>query len=205
MFTLIKREIIDHLTHLLLALALSATLVVVLVFSAFTESGELLGLMASLGILVLVGSCAMGVTQVYADRANKVSPFLATLAVTRGQILTARCIVGLIAILTILVPTFVAAIVLLNAFLPPLSFYWPAVVEISVTLFLVVLASYCMGLLIGTTTRKLMLVAGCLVVPFILATLILLKGFGPQAMAVLVLLILASLVRSATKLLSTPL
>ena len=72
MFTLIRREIPDHLTHLLLAIALSATIVGILVYGAFMESEELVGLLASLGIFVLVGSCAMGDTQVYADRANKV-------------------------------------------------------------------------------------------------------------------------------------
>jgi hypothetical protein len=205
MFTLIRREITDHLTHLLLAIALSATIVGILVYGAFMESEEFVGLLASLGIFVLVGSCAMGVTQVYADRANKVSPFLATLAVTRGQILAARCIVGVVAILAVLVPVVVAAVLLLHTFRPPLSFYWPAIVEVPVTLFLVVLASYCMGLLIGTTTRKLVLVAGCLIVPLVVATLVVIEGFGLQAMAVLALLILASLVRSATKLFSTSL
>ena len=159
----------------------------------------------SLGILALLTCCSMGITQVYTDRANKISPFLATLAVTRGQILTARCIVGVLAILTLLVPIAVAVVVLLSKFLPPITFYWRAIVEVFVTVFLGALACYCLGLLIGSTTRKLLLVAGCLAVPPAVMALVVVKGCGYQVMTVLGLLILACLVRIVTKLSSTPL
>jgi hypothetical protein len=205
MFTLIKREIVDHIPHLLLAVALAATMIGVLVYFAYTEFAAASGLVLPLGVIALVGCCFMGVAQAYDDRANKISPFLATLAVTRTQILAARCITGVLAILMVLVPTAVAAIVLLPRFLPPLVFYWQVIVEVAATLFLLALACYCLGLLIGSTTRKLLLVVGCLVVPLAMTALIVVKGFGPQVMTLLALLILAAIIRIVTKFSSTPL
>jgi hypothetical protein len=205
MFTLIKREIVDHIAHLILAVAFAATMVGILVYLAFTEFDAGFGVVVSLSVFALVGCCSMGVAQVYADRANKISPFLATLAVTRGRILAARCIAGVFAILVVLVPTVVAAVVLLRQFPPPMVFYWRVIVEVSATLFLFALACYCLGLLIGSTTRKLLLVVGCLVVPLLMTALIVVKGFGPQVMAVLGLLILAAIGRIVTKFSSTPL
>lgn len=205
MFTLIKREIEDHVVNFFLAVVISATMVGLLAFFAFNEFNDVSGILVSLGILALLTCCAMGITQVYTDRANKISPFLATLAVTRGQILTARCIVGVLAILTLLVPTMVATVVLLCKFLPPIAFYWWAIVEVFITVFLGALTCYCLGLLIGSTTRRLLLVGGCLAVPPAVIVLVLAKGFGTQVMIVLGLVILASLGRIVTKLSSTPL
>jgi len=205
MFTLIRREFEDHVVHFLLAAAISATMVGLLAYFALTEFEAAIELLMPLGVVTLIGCCSTGVTQVYTDRANRISPFLATLAVTRGQILTARCIVGVLAILTVLVPTMVATVVLLSKFLPPIAFYWQAIVEVFATAFLGALTCYCLGLLIGSTTRKLLLVAGCLAVPPAVIVLVLAKGFGYQVMIVLGLLILASIGRIATKLSSTPL
>jgi hypothetical protein len=205
MFTLIKREIEDHAVNFLAAVVISATMIGLLVYFAYTEFEAAIELLMPLGVLALLACCFMGITQTYTDRANKISPFLATLAVTRGQILTARCIVGLLAILTLLVPAAVGAVVLLSKFLPPIAFYWRAIVEVFATVFLGALACYCLGLLIGSTTRKLILAAGCLAVPPAVIVLVLAKGFGCQVMIVLGLVILASIGRIVTKLSSTPL
>lgn len=205
MFTLIKREFEDHAIHVLLAVVIAATMVGLLVYFALTEFEAALELLMPMGVLALLACCSMGITQVYTDRANKISPFLATLATTRRQVLTARCIVGVLAILIILVPIAVAAVVLLSKFLPPIAFYWQAIVEVFATAFLGAMACYCLGLLIGSTTRKLLLVGGCLAVPPAVILLVLAKGFDYQVMIVLTLLILASIARVATKLSSTPL
>lgn len=205
MLTLIKREIVDHAAHLILAVAFTATVIGVLVYLAYTGFDEGLGAVLWLGVFALVGCCSMGAAQVYADRANKISPFLATLAVTRGRILAARCIAGVFVILVVLVPGVVAAGVLLREFSPPMVFYWRVIVEVLVTLFLFAVACYCLGLLIGSTTRKILLVVGCLVVPLLMTALIVVKGFGPPVMAVLALLILAAIIRIVTEFYSTPL
>jgi hypothetical protein len=204
MFTLIKREIEDHAVNFLLAVVISATMAGLLAFFAFNEFNDVSGILVSLGILALLTCCSMGITQVYTDRTHKISPFLATLAVTRGQILAARCIVGVLAILTLLVPAMVATVVLFSKFLPPIAFYWRAIVEVFITVFLGALTCYCLGLLIGSTTRRLLLVGGCLTVPPAVIILVLAKGFGPQVMIVLGLVILASIGRIVTKLSSTP-
>jgi hypothetical protein len=205
MFTLIKREITDHIPHLLLAAVLAATMIGVLLYTAYAELAGAAGGLLPLGVIALTGCCFMGIAQAYDDRVNKISPFLATLAVTRTQILMARCITGVITILIVLVPTLIAAVVLLRQFLPPLVFYWRAMVEVTATLFLLALASYGLGLLIGSSTRKLLLAAGCLLIPSLMTALIVVKGFGPQVMAVLIVLILATFARVLTKLSATPL
>lgn len=206
MFTLIKREITDHIPFLLLAVVLVATMVGLLMYFTYADADEeMFAVLISFGLFALAGCCSMGIAQVYGDRANKISPFLATLPVTRAQILTARLATGVLAILIVLLPTVIAATVVLDRYMPPLFFYWRGIVQISLTFFLVALACYCFGLLIGSSTRKLLLIAACLAVPFLMMTLVAVKGFGPQAMAVLGLLIFAAVVRVVTKFSSTPL
>ena len=205
MFALIKRELTDHLVHFLLAVTLAIAEIGIFAYFAYTEFAQISGAILPLGIIMLVGCCFMGIAQSYDDRANKISAFLVTLAVTRTQILMARCLTGVLAILIFLVPLVAAAVVVLPQFTPPLTFYWPVLVEVPLTLFLTAFTCYCFGLLIGTSTRKLLLVGGCLCVPLLLIALVIAKGFGLQAMAVLGLLILAILVRLTTKFSSTPL
>jgi len=205
MLTLIKRELEDHAIHFALAVAISATLVGILAYGAYAGLEATVAPLMFLGVAALIGCCAMGVAQVYTDRTNRISSFLATLAVTRGQILLARITVGVLALATILLPAAVAATVLLRKFLPLMRFYWRAIAEVSATGFLMVLACYCFGLLLGSTPRKLLVVGGCLSVPPLMMSLVVAKGFEGEAMVVLGLLILASLARVTTRFSSTPL
>ena len=206
MLTLIWREIVDYAAYLLLAVILSALMVSVLVLQVTIEEEE--GVVVIAGwvlILALFGFCIMGASQMYADRAGRISSFLSTQAVTRGQILLARGVVGLLAILIVLVPVGIAAVIVLQRLFPPFMFYSHWVARIYAIVFLVAIANYCLGLQIGWHTRKAVLIFGDLVNPAILMSLVVIKGFAADTIVVLSLFVLALIVSVAMKFRSTPL
>ena len=90
----------------------------------------------------------------------------------------------------------VAITVLLWAFGPlPLRFYGRIIVETSITVVLTGMACYCLGLVIGWTTNKTRLLAGSTLLVALVASLVWIKGFGPEIMVILLLFIGATLLR----------
>ena len=144
MFALIKREIQDHLVYFIAALASSVVLVALLSTAAFHFERPVwdlfTGLTIPLIVILVMGFSAMGVTQMYLDRNRRISAFLSTLPVTRGRILTAKIVTGLLAILIVLVPVTVAAIALYRLLLPPVPIYGGVISEIATTVFLMLFA-----------------------------------------------------------------
>jgi ABC-type transport system involved in multi-copper enzyme maturation permease subunit len=133
----------------------------------------------------------LGATQMYGDRANRISTLLSTQAVTRNRILAARILTGVLAVLITLGPLLGAAIVLLTLKAPPLELYSRMVWDIPVVLLLTGLACHGAGLLIGWTSSKARLIVGFVCLLLLLASLVVVKGFGLLAMVLLALLILA--------------
>ncbi len=208
MLALIKREIQDHILYFIAAIISTVVWVALLSVAAYNlgdiESGILAALsMPTLIILVIVFS-AMGVTQMYLDRNRRISAFLSVLPVTRSRILTARIITGLLAILIVLVPVTIAAGVLCHL-LPPVPIYGGVISEIATTVFLLLFACYCLGLLTGWTASKVTPTFGALGLNLILFTLVIIKGFGPEIRLLLVLVIAACLIRTWHKFVSTSL
>ncbi|MGB2863775.1 MAG: hypothetical protein WBC05_10660, partial [Sedimentisphaerales bacterium] len=144
-------------------------------------------------------------TQMYLDRNRRISAFLSVLPVTRSRILTARIIAGLLALLTVLVPVIIASIVLGSILAPPIPIYTGYVADIFTTVFLMVLACYCLGLLTGWTANKITPTFGALGLNLVLVFLVFVKGFGPDIKFLLVLVIVACLIRTWHKFISTPL
>ncbi len=207
MFTLIKREIQDHLVYFIGAVILSAILIALLVSAMYhTEAGDspvFIGLSIPVIVILIIGFSGMGATQMYTDRTRKISTFLSTLAVRRRQILLARIITGILAIPTVLVPLTITAMILWRLFAPPIPVYAGVVSEIFAVTFLMGLACYCIGLLTGWTSSKITPTLGGLVLTFVLVPVILVKGFGSHAIIVLILFIGASLVHTWQKFMST--
>jgi len=209
MRTLIWREIVDHAAYLLLVALLSAIMTAPLVFR------EVMGLEAEVLVVVicvlpfaLLGCCALGVGQMAADRAGRISSFLSTQAVTRGQILWARLLVGLLAVLIVLVPVGIAAVIVLQRTIPFMFYFmlyshWVA--RIYAIAFLVAMANYGLGLQIGWHTRKVILLFGALLLPATVMALVVIKGFTADTIIVLLALILALAVSVALRFHSTPL
>ncbi len=206
MLTLIWREIVDHTAHLLLAAFLSAIAVCLLLLPAGRElQGAMIMLAGWVVVFALFGFCLLGVGQMYADRAGRLSAFLSTQAVTRGQILLARFLVGLLAILIVLVPVGVIAAVNLHRFFPPFMFYARYVALVYTVTFLTAVACYCLGLQIGWYTRKAALLFGVSLLPATVVSLVVIKGFTGDTIGILSLLIVALIVAVALKFRSTPL
>jgi ABC-type transport system involved in multi-copper enzyme maturation permease subunit len=195
--TLVVREIRDNIVSVVGPCLIGAIIVTILICASFWEmqGGVFIFPSVLLGVMLL-GFCSLGAVQMYGDRANRISSLLSTLAVTRGQIFTARVLVGVLTILASLAPGIIMAIVLLWAFGTPLEFFYRMIVEIILAITLTGLACYCVGLMVGWTANKAWLAAGSLSLFALMATLIWIKGFGVEAMLILLLSIVAMLLRT---------
>ncbi len=212
MFTLIKREIEDHIAYFLGAGILSGILIVLSILAvSANEASEpivFVALWVPVIIVLILGSPAMGVTQMYMDKSRRISAFLSTLPVTRGQILAARIVTGILAILTFLVPLTITAVVLLRLFAPPVpihSGYSEFIFDIFVVTFLMSFACYCIGLQTGWTSSRVTPTLGGMALTSLLVPLILVKGFGLHIVVILLLFIIASLACTRHRFMSTSL
>jgi hypothetical protein len=209
MLALIKREIEDHLAYFIGAIILSAILTALLASTFYyNEPGErpvFVGLSIPAIVVLIIGFSGMGVSQMYTDRNRKISTFLTGLAVTRCQILTARIITGILAILVVLVPLTVAGIILWRLFAPPIPIFPGLILDLSVVTFLMGFACYCLGLQTGWTSSRITPTLGGIILTCIFVPLIMVKGFGLQIKIILLLFIIASLIRTWQKFKTTAL
>ncbi len=210
MFALIKREIQDHIVYFIGAAAFSAIFILIsisLIHSYNPRYPEVfsIGFGVPAVTLVIIGICAMGATQMYLDKTRKISAFLSTLAVSRSRILLARIITGILAILTLLVPLTIATVILSRLYAPPVLMYPGMVFEISLTVFLMVFACYCLGLQTGWNSGKIIPTLGGIALTCIFVPLIIVKGFGLHIVVILLLFIIASLLRTWHTFMSTSL
>ncbi len=190
MLSLIVREVRDNNVYFGACCVLSTIVVVAMILMAvygFVDPG--IGAIYACGGLLFTVLGALGVAQMYGDRANRVSTLLSTQAVTRSRILVARIVAGVVVLLVSLAPVFVATLFLLKLRFPPLQFYSQMVWDISIVLVLLGLACHGAGLLIGWTSSRARLVAGFPCLLLLLASFIVIKGFGLSAMLLLALFI----------------
>jgi len=210
MLTLIRREILDHIVYFIAAVVFSAILIALLTAATYNlddmgESAVFVGLSVPVLVILVLGFSAMGVTQMYIDRNRRISAFLSTMPVTRSRILAARIIAGLLAILIVLVPLAIASVVLNRLIAPPIPIFAGYIADILTTVFLMVLACYYLGLLTGWTANKITPTFGALGLNLVLVSLVFIKGFGPDIKFLLVLVIVACLIRTWHKFMSTSL
>ena len=209
MFTLIKREIEDHIAYFIGAIILSGILIALLTSAIYyDEPGErpvFVGLSIPAIVVLIIGFASMGVSQMYTDRNRKISAFLTGLPVTRGRILIARIITGILAILIVLLPLLITGTVLWRIFAPPIPIFPGLIFDLSVTVFLMGFACYCIGLQTGWKSSRITPTLGGLVLTCILVPLIVVKGFGLQIKITLIVFIVASLIRTWQKFMSTAL
>jgi ABC-type transport system involved in multi-copper enzyme maturation permease subunit len=201
MYALIKREIQDHIVYFIGAAVFSAVFIIMSISLIHQYNPKeppvfSIGLGVPAATIVIFGICAMGATQMYLDRTRKISALLSTLAVSRNQILLARIITGILAILILFVPLTISAGILLRIFTPPIPMFSGIVFEISFVVFLMAFACYCIGLQTGWNSSALTPSLGALFLTCILVPLILIKGFGVHIVVILVLFIVASLIRT---------
>ena len=230
LITLIKNEIHDYIAYFFGALIFSVILIGIAISIIYNyKPVETPLLSIGLGILVItiaiLGLSLMGAIQMYTDRTRNISAFLLTLPVRRNQILIARIVTGLLAMLTFFVPAIIAVVFLLRLLIHPetmnndvvfqsrlfvhpvpmYSMYNEMIIEITETIFLMVFACYCLGLQTGWSSNKIIPILGSLILTFVLVPLIVIKGFGFHSNIILILLIIASLVRIRQKFMPTTL
>ena len=213
MLTLIKRELIDNIAILLLAAFVPAIIIIIVVKEVLTGLAQ-----PPIGIPVIMAKvlwsylfCGAvvattgGAAQMHDDNQRKVSTFLSALATTRGRILIARIVVGVMLILIMFVPLVVADVILLRVFarLAPLD------TDFLVRSFASILATfvccYAIGLQSGWRSSKLMALLFSLALSAALILVVTIKGFGTESIVILVLFALASLIRTWTRFLKMPL
>jgi hypothetical protein len=191
MFTLIKREIRDHIVYFLGAAVLMAILIAIVIFLAYQigrgDSIVYIGLSLPVIVILMIGFSAMGVSQMYTDRARKISAFLSILPVSRNQILLARIVTGILAILTVFLPLIATCMALRYLFAPPIPILSSIIYDIFIVVFLLGLACYFLGLMTGWTTSKIAPAMACLVLTFIISSMIIVKGFGLCIKGILIL------------------
>jgi ABC-type transport system involved in multi-copper enzyme maturation permease subunit len=197
MLTLIAREIRDNLVSVALPCLVSALAVILAVALAlYGMEHDSWAPLALLLPVLLLAFCGLGASQMYGDRTNRISSLLSTLRVTRRRIFAARVLAGVLTILVSLVPLVVTAALVLWAFVPAMGFYRRMGVEIALTVLLTAIAFHAIGLLIGWTTSKAWLLAGNVLLMVLVLSLVAIKGFGPDALALLLVFIGAALLRA---------
>jgi len=194
MLALIQRELQDHLVYIVLAGLIVAVMIAVAILTAcwgMAPAG--LGIGGAATALLLALFCLLGAAQMYADRANRISALLATLAVTRTRILAARVLTAVVLISAIFVPLLVTVVAILYSIGTPLTLYRGTIAEVSVTLVLTCLAGHCIGLLAGWTANRTIPALSVLFGMLLLMSFVIVKGFGLAAIGLLLLFIVASL------------
>ena len=200
MFTLIIREIEDNRVFFIAVVILAIIFSVLFVYEQFYgEKDETVIIPFGTMISVPLGMafCAMGAAQMYWDKTKKFSALLATLAVNRGQIFAARVIAGFLLVIIGFVPIVETIIMAISkTFVKILPVHSGLYFEILIPSFLLGFACYCIGLQAGWTSNRVTAILGALGLSLILIPVILIKGFGWDIYAILVLLITACLVRA---------
>ncbi len=209
MYTLIKREIEDHIIYFLGALILSLVFTGLIATKGYGgEPIEGLGIiLAAIGITLACATiviCALGMSQMHTDKNRKISAFLSTLPVSRNQILAARVISGLLALLVLLAAPAITVEILLSTIRLEQAVYKYFTVEIFSTLYLLGLGIYCTGLMCGFSSSKIVATLGNLVLSVVLMTIILIKGPGVESSIILLVYVSASLAYTWRKFNTTP-
>ena len=197
MFTLIKREIEDNAMVFIFGLAVTLIGVgwITTVVAADATRKVPIGLNEAMYgmFLFLIPITAflanvLGAAQMYKDKNQKISAFLLTLATTRNKIISARIIAGVIWILMVIVPIAITELILVQVF--PILIPYPKalIIKLFVTMFLMSLCCYSIGLVVGDSKRKNFSQIMGTITAAILLTLIVIKGFGADTALILIIL-----------------
>jgi len=213
MLTLIEREFKDNLIFFLIALIASMVCTSTVVWSVTMTHADALPvgiplIMYQALAVLLPGlallAAAFGATQMYGDRSKRISTFLSTLATTRGQILAAKMITGVLWILLVLLPLLAADVILLQVYprVAPLDVSFLA--KMFAVTFLCSLACYALGLQMGWNTNRFFPILGSVALSFTLIYLVVVKGFSIQALGLLFVFAVAALTRTWQRFMSIP-
>jgi len=204
MLTLIKREIEDNARIFILGLAVTLINVCWLTTSVAMSAPRQvpIGLNQSMYSIFLFLipisaflAAALGSAQMYKDKDQNISAFLLTLATTRNKIISARIIAGLIWILMMIVPIVITELILVQVFPVLIPYPKTLIIKLFVTMFLMSLSCYSVGLVIGDNKRKNLSTIASKIIAIIILSLVIIKGFGADTALILIVLTAALLGR----------
>ena len=208
MWTLIKREMDDCRVFFVAAVGYAVLVILILISAVYSAGMSMDYVKSASPVLLLTGMmlfCFMGAGQMYLDRTRRISCFLSTLAVTRPSLFAARVITGLLLIFSTIVPIAAAGMVIVRVLYEPIPVYRRMFWELAVTVSVLSIAAYCLGLLTGWARGRILPVLGGAVLTFVLAPVVAIKGFGAETVILLSAFIVISLIRSRQVYVSTPL
>lgn len=206
MWTLIKRELQDQAVYILAAEIMSILMIGTMIYMAvLNEEIAAIGFAMAYGLTLATIFCLLGTSQMYTDRTHRISTFLATLAVTRTQILTARILTGFLVVLVSLVPVFITVTILLHLLYQPLAFYWRVIAEVFITMVLIGCGCHVAGLQVGWAGSKMKLLGGYVLFFALIVSIYFIKGCDYQSMAILFLILATLILRTWQKFLSVSL
>ncbi len=208
MWTLIKREMDDCRVFFAAAVGYAVFVILILISAVYSAGMGMDYVWSASPVLLLTGMmlfCLMGAGQMYLDRTRKISCFLSTLAVTRPNIFAARVITGLLLIVSTIVPIAAAGMVIVRVLCEPIPVYQRMFWELTGTVSVLSVAGYCVGLLTGWARGRILPALGGVVLTFVLAPVVAIKGFGAETLILLSAFIVISLIRSRQVYVSTPL
>lgn len=208
MWTLIKREMDDCRVFFVAAVGYAVFVILILISAVYSAGMSMDYVKSASPVLLLTGMmlfCLMGAGQMYLDRTRKISCFLSTLAVTRPNIFAARVITGLLLIVSTIVPIAAAGMVIVRVLYEPIPVYQRMFWELVGTVSVLSVAGYCVGLLTGWARGRILPALGGVVLTFVLAPVVAIKGFGAETVILLSVFIVISLIRSRQVYVSTPL
>jgi hypothetical protein len=202
MLTLIKREIEDNYVFFIGAIIPAIFFSIMLAWYQYYGERSNVSLNVFgfiLSVVVLLGFCSMGAAQMYFDKTKKVSALLATLAVTRNQIFTARVIAGLLLVVIGFIP--IAEVIIMTCSwlnTPGLHLYIRTgfYYEFLIPTFILGFACYCVGLQAGWASGRVRPSLGVIGLGIFLIPVIPIKGFGWEVYVILVALITACLLKA---------
>ena len=198
---LVGREIEDHTIHFVLAFFLGCIASVIIyalcgpddsavsfIFSDMT----LVFIMGQLPCLMVLDAMSLARVQMAGDRGAKVSAFICTLSPTRGQLLIAKWVSGLVWVLLAVGPI----LLMFGLKATQLELYFPFFKTVMTGVIFIQVAAYAMGQQLGFLVDKgLILVVGGLFL-CLLASLLVIKGFALPLYVILAVLTVALSVRS---------
>ena len=198
---LVKREVQDHAIHYALAVlmgCLASAIIYVLYKMADPVDGPIfaewmsLFILGQLPCLMVLDAMSLARVQIAGDRRARVSAFICTLTPTRGQLLVAKWISGLLWIVLAVGPLLVT--LALNE--KPSALYLLRVKPLMIGAIVMQATGYAMGQQLGFLENKgLVLVVGALFL-CVLASLVIIKGLAMPCYALMAVLTVALSVRS---------
>lgn len=190
MWTLLKREIEDTWVHLLIVVLIAGGSITFAEFAQHTPKNSDGGGMPILGYVSLcILLLAVGANRMVFDRANGISVFYTGHLNTRRQVFTIRIFMGVLFVALFYIPTLCWSLWKLSQETTlPSDFPTGKLAGMVIFLFLLPLACYNLGLRMGQSNKKIIHNLGTICLGVMLFSFAILKGFGFEAVIVLLVL-----------------